>query len=120
MRTDHSRLVCRRVTAMARVDSHSLVNFPTARKLLASLSLLLGAALFFAALVVEVLITGWEPSFALVLRWGDTLSIVEDHSAAVFWALFAGHAASLILIVAVANPLFSRVAMASGARKALL
>lgn len=105
---------------MARVDSHSLVNFSRTRKLLASLSLLLGTALFFAALVVEVLITDWETSFSVVLRWGDSLGVVRAHSAALFWGLFVGHALSLVLIVAVANPLFSRVAMASGARKALL
>ena len=105
---------------MHRSDRHSLVNFSLTRKLLASATLLLGLALFFAALFIGVLVTHWDASLSLMLHWGDSLTALRSHNPALFWSLFAGHAASLILIVLVANPLFSRAAMPRGARKALL
>jgi NADH dehydrogenase len=105
---------------MVRPDRHSLVNFSLTRKLLASATLLLGMALFFAALFVSVLVTDWDTSLAVMLRWGDSLAALRAANPPLFWALFLGHATSLVMIVAVANPLFSRVAMARGARKALL
>ncbi len=120
MPANPSRPVYRTVGAMPRVDRHSLVNFSLARKLLASLSLLVGVALYFAALLVEVLVTDRQTSFDVVLRWGESLAALRAHSTTLFWGLFVGHAQSLVLIVAVARPLFSRVAMANGARKALL
>ena len=105
---------------MARVDKHSLVNLALARKLFASVSLLAGAAVFFAALVLGVYLTDWETSTSVLLRWGDSLMGLRHHSPGLFWGLFGLHALSLIVLVAVADPLFSRVAMARGARKALL
>ncbi len=105
---------------MSRPDRHSLVNFSLTRKLLASASLLLGLALFFAALFVSVLVTDWDASLMIMMRWGDSLRALQNHSPVLFWSLFAAHALSLVLIVAVANPLFSRAAMARGGRKALM
>jgi NADH:ubiquinone reductase (H+-translocating) len=108
------------VGPVARVDNHSLINLSLPRKLLASLGLLVGVGLFFAALLVGVLVTEYDPSVGAMLRWGASLGAVRVQHPLLFWALLIAHAASLALVLAVAGPLFARVAIARGARKVLL
>jgi NADH dehydrogenase len=105
---------------MAFVDRHSLTNLPLARKLAVTIALLLGLGLFFAAWFVSVQLTAWDTSTSILLRWGDRLRTLHAARPSIFWALFVAHAVSVVLVGAVAGVLLRRVAIARGARTALL
>lgn len=103
-----------------RPDRHRLKNLSAARKLLASAGLLTGLLLFYSAHLFGVFFTSWTWTPAAVLGWGSRLMQVRAHAPAVYHALFAAHAASLVLIVVVTTRLFRLVAMPRGARTALI
>lgn len=105
---------------MAFVDRHSLTNFSLGRKLAATATLLLGLGLFLAAWLLSVQLTSWDTSTSILLRWGDRLLSLRTAQPSIFWALFTAHAASVALVGGAAAILLPRVAIARGARKALL
>lgn len=105
---------------MAQVDRHSLTNLSTLRKLLASLALIGGLGLFVAEWYIEVQLLSWDTSTASLLGWGDRLLILKTTQSGFFWALFIAHIASLALVIGVTGVLLQRVAIARGARKALV
>jgi NADH:ubiquinone reductase (H+-translocating) len=105
---------------MPRVDNHQLVNMSLGEKILATLGLLFGLFLFFSAILFSVFITSWDTSLGAVVHWGQMLVRLRAEGVPWFYALFAAHAFSLLLIVLVANALFHRVAIPRGARVALM
>lgn len=105
---------------MAVVDRHSLTNLPLGRKLMATAALLLGLGLFFSGWFVSVELTAYETSWFALFRWGDRLDALRAVRSDIFWTLFLAHAVSLVLLAGVAGALLRRVALARGARKALL
>ena len=78
---------------MTFVDRHSLTNLPLARKLGVTIALLLGLGLFFAVWIVSVQLTAWSTETSILLHWGHRLDDLHVAQPAVFWTLFATHAA---------------------------
>lgn len=105
---------------MARHDNHELVNLSLAKKLGWTFGLGLGLFLFFSASFFGVVITSWGASFRDFVNWGGLLMAVRAQNPVLFYAFFGIHAASLVLIIGIANLLFHKVAMARGARRALM
>jgi NADH dehydrogenase len=105
---------------MTRIDNHKLVNLSIGVKIVSTAALLFGLGLFFSASFFEVLFASWGASIGDFVRWGALLTRLRAQSPTLFWAFFAAHALSLILILVVANILFHRVSMARGARRALV
>jgi len=105
---------------MVPADCHRLTNLSFGRKLMASAALLLGLGLFFGGWIASVQLTRWDTSTAALFHWGERLEILRLRRPEVFWVLFIGHAASLALIGVVSAQLLRKVALARGARKALL
>lgn len=105
---------------MAPIDRHRLTNLAFGRKLMASAALLLGLGLFFGGWIASVHLTRWETSTVALFQWGERLEILRSRRADVFWVLFLGHAASLALVTTVSAFLLRKVALARGARKALI
>ncbi len=105
---------------MPRVDQKPLINMALGRKLFFTLGLLLTVCLFFSALLVSVLLTSWKVSLRVALTWGDALLYLSGKNPLAFWLLFAGHALSLGMALALASHLFRKVAIPRGARVALL
>ena len=103
---------------MPRVDAHPLKNLPLWRKLGASAGLLAGAALFFGVVALSILLTNWTLTLGGFLGWGQMLMRVKGYGPVWFPALFALHAASLLLVAAVAIRLFRRVALPRRVRAA--
>ncbi|MBL9104174.1 MAG: NAD(P)/FAD-dependent oxidoreductase [Myxococcales bacterium] len=105
---------------MARVDNHSLTNLPLGRKLAASFALVGGLALFVAEWLLEVTLLTYDSSAGSLLHWGRGLQVLHTSRPALFWALFGVHVASLAVVIGVTSSLLQRVALARGARKALV
>jgi hypothetical protein len=105
---------------MRRIDNHQLVNLSPVLKLLSTATLLFGLGLFFSASFFEVVFANWGATLGDFLRWGAMLTRLRENSPTLFWAFFAAHGLSLLLILVVANVLFHRVSMPRGARNALL
>jgi NADH dehydrogenase len=105
---------------MALVDRHSLTNLSLFRKLAASLALIGGLVLFVAEWFIEVKLLDWDASTTSLLAWGHRLRILQATLPGFFWALFLAHVASLGLVIGVTGVLLQRVAIARGARKALV
>jgi hypothetical protein len=105
---------------MPRVDQKPLINMALGRKLFFTLGLLLTVCLFFSALLFSVLLTSWKVSLQVALTWGDALAYLSGRNPLAFWLLFAGHALSLGMALALASHLFRKVAIPRGARVALL
>ncbi|HET6981977.1 MAG TPA: NAD(P)/FAD-dependent oxidoreductase [Myxococcaceae bacterium] len=104
---------------MNRRDAYALVNLSMGRKLLASLGLLTGAALFAGGVALSVLLTNWVLSVGGFLGWGSMLMKVRAYGGPWFNALFVVHVLSLVLVGGVASRLFARVALARRARAAV-
>ena len=104
---------------MNRRDAHPLVNLPLLRKLLASLGLLAGAALFVGGVALSVLLTNWSLTLGGFLGWGSMLMKVRAYAGPWFHALFVAHVVSLALVGGVAYRLFRKVALARRARAAV-
>jgi NADH dehydrogenase len=96
---------------MLRRDAHALVNLSLPRKLLSSLGLLAGAALFVGGVALSVLLTNWHVTLAGFLGWGGMLMRVRSFAGPWFYALLAAHLVSLILVGMVSFRLFRRVAL---------
>jgi NADH dehydrogenase len=96
---------------MLRRDAYALVNLSLPRKLLSSLGLLAGAALFVGGVALSVLLTNWHVTLAGFLGWGGMLMRVRSFAGPWFHALFAAHLISLILVGTVSFRLFRRVAL---------
>ncbi|MFL5343711.1 MAG: NAD(P)/FAD-dependent oxidoreductase [Hyalangium sp.] len=105
---------------MPRTDQKPLINLSPGRKVFFTLALLLTLFLFFSALFFSVFLTSWHLSLGVALIWGGMLAEVRAHNPLAFWLLFAGHALSLGLALALASHLFRKVAIPRGARVALL
>src|SRR5690242_15412053 len=104
---------------MTRRDAHALVNLSLSRKLLFSLGLLAGAALFVAGVGLSVLLTSWSLTVRGFLGWGSMLMKVRSYDSAWFHGIFAAHLISLALVGGVAFQLFRRVALGRRARAAV-
>lgn len=104
---------------MNRRDAHALVNLPPARKVLASLGLLAGAALFVGGVALSVLLTNWSLTLRGFLGWGSMLMKVRAYDGPWFLGLFLAHVASLALVGFVASRLFQKVALGRRARTAV-
>jgi len=104
---------------MIRRDAHALVNLSLSRKLLFSLGLLAGAALFTAGVGLSVLLTSWTLSVRGFLGWGSMLMKVRSYDVAWFQGIFAAHLVSLGLVGGLASQLFRRVALGRRARAAV-
>jgi NADH:ubiquinone reductase (H+-translocating) len=104
---------------MSRRDAHALVNLSLPRKLLFSLGLLAGAALFTAGVVLSVLLTNWSLTLRGYLGWGSMLMKVRTYDGTWFHGIFAAHLISLALVGGVAVQLFRRVALGRRARAAV-
>ena len=102
------------------IDRHRLTNLPLARKLAATLALLTGFVLFIATWLVEVEVTDGGVSSAGIFAWGQHLILLKTAQPQVFWGFFVAHAVSLLLIAGVATGLVQLVAIARGARKAVV
>ena len=96
---------------MRRRDAHALVNLSLPRKLLSSLGLLAGAALFVGGVALSVLLTNWNLTARGFLGWGSMLMKVRTYDAPWFHGVFLAHVASLALVGAVAFRLFRKVAL---------
>ena len=105
--------------AMA-IDRHRLTNLPLTRKLAATLALLLGLALFVATWLLELEVTDWSVSTAGIFTWGERLTLLRTGQPQLFWGFFAAHALSLLLLAGVATGLLRQVAIARGARTAVV
>src|SRR6516162_8110162 len=97
---------------MNRRDAHALINLSLPRKLLSTLGLLAGAALFVGGVALSVLLTNWTLTLGGFLGWGSMLMKVRAYAGPWFHALFAVHVLSLLLVGGVAFRLFRRVALA--------
>ena len=104
---------------MTRRDAHALVNLSPTRKVLSSLGLLAGAALFVGGVALSVLLTNWNLTFLGFLGWGSMLMKVRAYDEAWFHGLFLAHVFSLALVGGVASRLFRKVALARRARAAV-
>ena len=104
---------------MSRRDAYPLVHLSLTRKLLASVGLLAGAALFVGGVALSVLLTNWTLTLGGFLGWGSMLMKVRAYAGPWFHALFGGHVLSLLLVGGVAFRLFRRVALARRARAAV-
>ena len=104
---------------MSRRDAYPLVHLSFTRKLLASVGLLAGAALFVGGVALSVLLTNWTLTLGGFLGWGSMLMKVRAYAGPWFHALFAVHVLSLLLVGGVAFRLFRRVALARRARAAV-
>ena len=104
---------------MNRRDAYPLVHLSFTRKLLASVGLLAGAALFVGGVALSVLLTNWTLTLGGFLGWGSMLMKVRAYAGPWFHALFAVHVLSLLLVGGVAFRLFRRVALARRARAAV-
>lgn len=104
---------------MARSDRHRLTNLSPARKVLASLGLLLGLGLFLLGTLAEIFATDWYVSPMNFADWGGTLAGVWMRDRTFFAILFAAHAVSLAIVVTIARRLFRHVAIPRGARTAV-
>lgn len=104
---------------MTRVDSHQLANLSVSQKLGRSFGLLVGLFLFYSASFVSVFFTNWQFSFMDVIGWGGMLRQQYTVSQPWFYALFAVHAVSLLVLIASTISLFRRVALPRGGRIAL-
>lgn len=102
------------------IDRHRLTNLPLARKLAATFALLLGLALFVATWLLEIEVTDWSVSTAGIFTWGERLILLRTGQPQLFWGFFAAHALSLLLIAGVATGLLRQVAIARGARTAVV
>ena len=58
---------------MSRRDAYPLVHLSLTRKLLASVGLLAGAALFVGGVALSVLLTNWTLTLGGFLGWGSML-----------------------------------------------
>src|SRR5215831_13688981 len=96
---------------MRRRDAHALVNLSLPRKLLSSLGLLAGAALFLGGVALSVLLTNWNLTARGFLGWGSMLMKVRAYDVPWFHGLFLAHVASLGLVGGVSFRLFSMVAL---------
>ena len=96
---------------MSRRDAYALVNLPLGRKVLASLGLLVGTALFVLGVLLSVLLTNWHLTVMGFFGWGGMLMRVRAFAGPWFYALFAGHLLSLALVGVIAFRLFRRVAL---------
>ncbi|MDC0675552.1 NAD(P)/FAD-dependent oxidoreductase [Nannocystis radixulma] len=105
---------------MVPADRHRLTNLSLGRKLLTSAALLLGLGLFFGGWIASVELTRWDTSATALFQWGERLEILQLRRPQIFWVLFIGHVASLALVGLVSGVLLRRVALARGARKALM
>ncbi len=104
---------------MTRRDAYALVNLSPWRKLLASLGLLAGAALFVGGVWLSVLLTSWSISLRGFLGWGSMLMKVRAYDGPWFHGLLVAHCLSLALVGGVAFRLFRKVALARRARAAV-
>lgn len=102
------------------IDRHRLTNLPLARKLAATAVLLAGFALFIATWLVEITVTDWSVSTATIFGWGDHLILLKRSQPQLFWGFFAAHGVSLLLIAGASAGLLQLVAIARGARKAVI
>jgi NADH:ubiquinone reductase (H+-translocating) len=96
---------------MHRRDAHALVNLSLARKVLSSLGLLAGAALFVGGVALSVLLTNWNLTARGFLGWGSMLMRVRAYDPVWFHGVFLAHVASLLLVGGVAFRLFRKVAL---------
>jgi NADH:ubiquinone reductase (H+-translocating) len=96
---------------MLRRDAYALVNLSLPRKLLSSLGLLAGAMLFVGGVALSVLLTNWHLTLSGFLGWGGMLMRVRSFAGPWFYALFAAHLLSLLLVGTVSFRLFRRVAL---------
>lgn len=106
-------------SASTRRDAHALVGMGWGNKVLATVGVAAGLATFLAASGAGIVVTSWEVSLQTWLHWGEPLAKLRGHAPGVFGAVLAAHALSLVLVVAVANALFRKVALPRAARRAL-
>ncbi len=104
---------------MIRRDAHALVNLSPSRKILSSLGLLAGAALFVGGVALSVLLTNWNLTLGGFIGWGGMLMKVRAYDGAWFHGVFLAHLVSLVLVGGVAARLFRKVALARRARAAV-
>ena len=105
---------------MSALDHHSLTNLPLGRKIAATLVLLVGPFLFFGAWLISVELTSGDYSGSLLYHWGDRLLALRTAHSHLFWPLFVGHAAALLLVGGLSVTLLRKVALSRGARTALV
>ena len=101
---------------MNRRDAHALVNLSLPRKLLSSLGLLAGVALFAGGVALSVLLTNWNLTLGGFLGWGSMLTKVRTYDDRWFHGVFLAHLASLALVGTIAARLFRKVALARRVR----
>src|SRR5215469_6829625 len=104
---------------MNRRDAHALVNLSLPRKVLSTLGLLAGSALFVGGVALSVLLTNWNLTFGGFLGWGAMLTKVSSYDARWFHGVFLAHLVSLALVGGVAYRLFRKVALGRQARTAV-
>lgn len=92
---------------------------PIARKVLATAGLLFGLGLFAASTWFEVFASNWGASLMNFEMWGTTLLSLRSGAPPIFWALFATHAACLLLVLSITRSLFAKVAWSRGSKRAL-
>ena len=104
---------------MDRRDAHALVNLSLPRKVLSSLGLLAGAALFASGVALSVLLTNWNLTLGGFLGWGWMLTKVRTYDGRWFHGVFLAHLASLALVGGVSYRLFQKVALGRKTRAAV-
>src|SRR5215469_10014952 len=104
---------------MNRRDAHALINLSLPRKLLSTVGLLAGAALFVGGVALSVLLTNWNLTLGGFFGWGAMLTKVRTYDARWFHGVFLAHLVSLALVGAIAHRLFWKVALGRRARAAV-
>lgn len=101
---------------MKRTDAYQLANLSLSLRIVASLALVAGLALFWSGWAVSVFFVDWNVSVLGVLNWGHRLMGLGN---AALRILFVGHVASLMLLFGVARALFRRAPLPRLTRRAL-
>lgn len=105
---------------MRRNDAYQLANLSVGWKLLASVGLLLGFALFFSGFFTLVLILAFDWSPRDFIGIGERIGYLSEHEPLGYLILAGLHAASLLMIIGVTRALFKRTPLPRAARSALL
>lgn len=105
---------------MTRIRNHQLPNLSLPARIAATAALLLAFLVFVSVWFSSVLMTGWGFALDNFLELGTTLDQIRTISLRWFGVMFAMHALSIPVILAVANVLFRKVALPRGARVAII
>jgi NADH:ubiquinone reductase (H+-translocating) len=101
---------------MARFNVYQLRNLGVARKLAASVALVVGLALFLSGWVISVAAINWDFSWMTVVDWGTRLGTLDTGLRS---GLFVVHVSSLLVLLLTSRALVRRMPLPRLTRRAL-